>query len=47
MQKMINFDDVTKANIQEPIQIGKFLITHTEYWYLEILDLEKQIHYLI
>ena len=47
MQKMTNFDDVTKANIKEPIQIGKFLISHTEYLYLEILDLEKQIHYLI
>ena len=29
---MINFDDVTKENIKNRIQIGReFLVTHTEY----------------
>ena len=29
---MINFDDITKENIKEIMQIGrKFQITHTEY----------------
>ena len=29
---MINFDDVTKENIKNAIEIGlKFLIIHTEY----------------
>ena len=32
MQKMINFDGVTKENIKNVIEIGlKFLITHTKY----------------
>ena len=32
MQNIINFDDVTKENIKNIIQIGhKFLIIHTEY----------------
>ena len=30
--QMINFDDVTKENIKNAIEIGlKFLIIHTEY----------------
>ena len=32
IQKMINFDDLTKENIKNIIQIGhKFLIIHKEY----------------
>ena len=32
IQKVINFDDVTKENKSEHIQIGhEFLIIHTEY----------------
>ena len=54
IQKMINFDDVTKENnvvmmlYKSIIHIGhKFLIIDKEYYQWEVLHLEKQIHYLI
>ena len=36
---MFNFDYVTKEEIEN--------IIHTEFWWLEVLDQEKQMHYLI
>ena len=48
MQKMINFDAVIKKKQKKIIQMGhKSLIIHTEYYWLEGPDQEKQIHYLI
>ena len=45
---MLNFEYITIEYIKEhnPNWL-KFLTTHTEYSYLEVLPLEKQMHYLM
>ena len=43
---MINFDDVTTENIKEHNPNWPEIPDHP-YRRLEVLDLEKQIHYLI
>ena len=44
---MIKFDDITREDIKKRIHIShKFLIIQIEYYYLEALNLKKQMHYL-
>ena len=47
-KNVINFDYITKQDIKNIIQIDyKFPIIHSECYYFEVWDLEKQMHCLI
>ena len=47
-KNVINFDYITKEDIKNIIQIDcEFPTIHSECYYLEVLDLEKQMHCLI
>ena len=45
---MFNLDDITNENNKGHNENWPFIQDHsTEFWYLEVLDQEKQVHCLI